>query len=66
MLKNNAAIEEPPTTSVLNPDLLANIRKEDMKQAIYERFSARADVSPRTSVKAAGRSPYWQPVDDEC
>ena len=38
-----------------------------MKQAIVERFSYRAKaVSVETEVRSKERSPYWQPVDEEC
>jgi hypothetical protein len=43
------------------------MKKRDMKQAIVERFSYRAKaVSAETKVQSKERSPYWQPVDDEC
>jgi hypothetical protein len=43
------------------------MKKREMKQAIVERFSYRAEaVSTETKVRAKERSPYWQPVDEEC
>jgi hypothetical protein len=49
---------------VLTPDLIADMKKEDMKQAIAERFSYRAKA--KTTEARKPRSAYWQPVDDEC
>jgi hypothetical protein len=67
MLKNKVVEQEVRAVSRLTPDLLAKMRKEDMKQAIHERFSARAEtVAPQVAVEAGGRSPYWQPADEEC
>ncbi len=43
------------------------MKKQDMKQAIVERFSYRAKVvAAETKVATKVRSPYWQPVDEEC
>ncbi len=67
MLKNRVVIEDAPAAPPLNPDFLSKMKKEDMKQAIFERFSARsAAVAPRTAVRKGVRSPYWQSADEEC
>ena len=43
------------------------MKKREMKQAIVERFTYRAKaVSTETAVRTKERSPYWQPVDEEC
>ena len=39
MLRNETGKNDTSATSVLTPDLIAEIKKEDMKQAIVERFS---------------------------
>jgi hypothetical protein len=57
-------ISEDAVTGVLTPDLIADMKKEDMKQAIAERFSYRAKA--KTMEVRKPRSPYWQPVDEEC
>jgi hypothetical protein len=52
-------------TAVLEPDLTADVRKAEMKQAILRRFCYREKaVTP--GVRPKVRSPYWQPVDEEC
>jgi hypothetical protein len=66
MLKNKVAILDAPAPA-LTPDMLASIRKEDMKQAIMERFRIHVKtVAPRTAPRAGQRSPFWQPADEEC
>jgi len=67
MLKSNLTQEGPLAAPAITPDLLSRLRKEDMKQAIVERFSVRAKAkTPRSAVRSGARSPYWQPADDEC
>lgn len=65
MLKKDALIDDAPAAPALTPDLVSKIRKEDMKQAVVERFSGEASA-PRKSPKVRTRSPYWQPADDQC
>ena len=66
MLRSGFAIDETSAPAI-TPDLLAELKKQDMKQAIIERFSYRAKVvATETAAPAKVRSPYWQPVDDEC
>jgi hypothetical protein len=66
MLRSGFTIDETSAPAI-TPDLLTELKKQDMKQAIVERFSYRAKaVSPETKVASRPRSPYWQPVDDEC
>ena len=66
MLKKDALIDDAPAAPALTPDLVSKIRKEDMKQAVVERFIGAAAAKPRTAVPAGKRSPYWQPADEEC
>jgi hypothetical protein len=66
MLKNKVAIMDAPAPA-LTPDMLASIKKEDMKQAIVERFRVHVEAAaPRPATRAGQRSPYWQPADEEC
>ena len=64
MLNNKVIVGDAPAAPSLTPDLLAKLKKEDMKQAIVERFSG--EVRPPTSGARRRRSPYWQPADEEC
>jgi len=65
MRKNNVVIGDVPAAPALTPDLISKIKKEDMKQAVVERFSGKAAVE-RAAPKVHTRSPYWQPADDQC
>ncbi len=66
MLRSGFAIDETSAPAI-TPDLLGEMKKQDMKQAIVERFSYRAKtVSVETGVRSKKRSPYWQPLDEEC
>ncbi|MGB7554588.1 MAG: hypothetical protein WBM04_09445 [Candidatus Korobacteraceae bacterium] len=66
MLRSGFAIDETSAPAI-TPETIAEIKKQDMKQAIAERFSYRAKaVSPGKGVRSRERSPYWQPVDEEC
>jgi hypothetical protein len=66
MLRSGFAVDETSAPE-LTPELLGEMKKHDMKQAIVERFSYRAKaVATGTNVQAKKRSPYWQPVDEEC
>jgi hypothetical protein len=66
MLRSGIAIDQTPAPAT-TPDLVAEMKKQEMKQAIVERFSYRAKaVSTETRVRIKERSPYWQPVDEEC
>ena len=64
MLRNKVAEENQPAPE-LTQDMLELLKKEDMKQAVIEKF--RKPASPK-KVKAAasGRSPYWRTADEEC
>ncbi|HKD85135.1 MAG TPA: hypothetical protein VKB58_10335 [Terriglobales bacterium] len=64
MRKNNVAIEDAPAAPALTLDMVSKIKKDDMMQAVFERFSARTEA-PRAEA-ARKRSPYWQPADDQC
>ncbi|MGA2903226.1 MAG: hypothetical protein ABSD98_05325 [Candidatus Korobacteraceae bacterium] len=67
MRKNNVVLEDGPAAPALTPDLVSKIKKEDMKQAIVERFSgSRESTAPRTPTGSKKRSPYWQAADDQC
>ena len=67
MLNNSAVLDEKQPAEPIKPELLAKLRKEDMRVAVVERFRRTSDTSTRPAViKAHTRSPYWRPADDEC
>jgi len=65
MRKNKVVVDDAPAAPALTPDLIAKIKKEDMKQAVVERFSRKAVVQP-SAPNMRKRSPYWQRADEEC
>ena len=66
-MKKGIVIEDAPVAPEMTPDMLSKIKKEDMKQAIVERFSATAKpAAPRAASRSKTRSPNWQPADEEC
>jgi len=67
MQKSNVVIEDIPAAPAISPDTLAKVKKEDMKQAIVERFKAgNATPATRTMARGRKRSPYWQAADEQC
>jgi len=64
MQKSNVVIDDAPAAPAINPDMLGKLKKEDMKQAIVERFQA--VVTAPAAGKERKRSPYWQARDEEC
>ncbi len=64
MRKNNVVLDDGPAPAI-TPDMISKIKKEDMKQAVVEKFSGKA-AAKRTAPKMRTRSPYWQPADEEC
>jgi hypothetical protein len=68
MISSKSAAEAGSSIATLTPDSLTEMKKEDMKQAIVERFSYRAQpaAQPQVAPGAKVRSPYWQPLDEEC
>ncbi len=67
MLKDNVMIEETQAIPAISPDFLVELKKEDMAQAVVERFR-RSAPKPAASkvVRKATRSPNWRPADEEC
>jgi len=67
MVKMEAALEETPATPAIAQDQLARLKKEDMKQAVVERFRCGTQKpAARTTARRRVRSPYWRPADEEC
>ena len=62
MRKDSVVIDEGPAAP-MTPEMLGKLKKEDMKQAIVERFKVTPE--PRAA-KERKRSLYWQAADEEC
>ena len=66
MRKKNVVLDEAPAAPALTPDLVAQLKKEDMKQAIVERFRRNGEAIRTTPQRSGKRSSYWRPADEEC
>ncbi len=67
MLKNSAVLDENQPAEPIKPELLAKLRKEDMRVAVVERFRRTSDAPQSTRQRRVHtRSPYWRPADEEC
>ncbi len=66
MLKENVLTEESQAVPGISPEFLAKLKKEDMKQAIVERFRSSETSAVRTTARRGVRSPYWRAADEEC
>jgi hypothetical protein len=60
MRKNSAVLEEP--APAITPEIISKIKKEDMKQAVVEKFSGKA-AAKRTAGKIRQQPPDWQPSE---
>lgn len=66
MQKSNVVIDDVPATPAINPDMLRTLKKDDMKQAVVERFKVGMEAPAVGATPARRRSPYWQAADEEC
>ena len=67
MLKSKIQQDETIAAPPLTRELLSKLKKEDMKQAVVERFSTRAKApARRTELRPGERSPYWHAKDEQC
>ena len=61
MRKNSVLLEEP--AAAITPEIISKIKKEDMKQAVVEKFSGKA-AAKRTQGKIQQQPRDWQPADE--
>jgi hypothetical protein len=67
MLKENVLTDESQTVPEISPELLAKLKKEDMQQAVVERFRSKSEApAARPPARRSSRSAYWRPADEEC
>ncbi|HUK43344.1 MAG TPA: hypothetical protein VLW48_02760 [Candidatus Bathyarchaeia archaeon] len=64
MQTSNVLIEDEEAAPAITPEMLRSLKKEDMKQAVVERF--KVVIKAPGSGKERKRSPYWQAADEEC
>jgi hypothetical protein len=63
MLKESAVMEEIQAVPEISPEYLSKLKKEDMKQAVVERFRTKNEAP---AARRGIRSAYWRPADEEC
>lgn len=67
MLKASVLTEESQAVPEISPELLAKLKKEDMQQAVVERFRSKSEApATRRPARHGARSAYWRPADEEC
>lgn len=67
MQNDKVVVEESQAAPPITPEGLAMLKKEDMRQAVVERFRRTSEApAPRKTARSRTRSPYWRPADDEC
>ena len=67
MLNDTVTKEESQAAPAMTPEMLAKLRKEDMRVAVVERFRRTSDAPAKhTATRVHTRSPYWRPADEEC
>jgi hypothetical protein len=66
MPRNSAVLDDAPAAPAIQPEMLSKLKKEDMKQAVVERFRATSEAPAPMKAKERKRSPYWRPADEEC
>lgn len=63
-MPNDSAVLDAPAPAIAE-EPPARWKKEDTKGPVVERFTIA--LEPRSSTAARKtRSPYWQPIDEEC
>ena len=65
MPSKNAVLDEPAAPAI-TPEMLGKLKKEDMKQAVVERFKAGNEAGVNPAARPRKRSPHWQTADEEC
>jgi len=66
MAKTNAVLDDAPAAPAITPEMLSKLKKEDMQQAVVERFKAAVEAPAPRTCNPRKRSPNWQPADREC
>jgi len=67
MLNNKVTVVVNQGAPAISPDLLAELKKEDMQQAVVERFRSEVEAPERrTAARHGVHTPAWRSADDEC
>ena len=67
MLNNKIVPEIDQVVPVITPEILGELKKEDMEQAVSERFKKNFEPPEhKTTARHGMHTPAWRCVDDEC
>lgn len=67
MLNNKVTTDVNQAAPAISPDLLAELKKEDMEQAVVERFRSESETHEyRTAARHGVHTSAWRSADDEC
>jgi hypothetical protein len=67
MLNNKVVPEADQVVPPIGPELLQKLKKEDMEQAVVERFkNSVEEPEHRTAARHGVRTSAWRSADDEC
>jgi hypothetical protein len=67
MLNNKVTTEVNQAAPAISPDLLAELKEQDMEQAVVERFRNEVEMPQhRTAARHGIHTSAWRSVDDEC
>jgi hypothetical protein len=66
MPTKSAVLDDAAAAPAIQPEMLSKLKKEDMKQAVVERFRTTSEAPAPTKATGRKRSPYWRPADEEC
>jgi hypothetical protein len=67
MLNNKVTSEANQAAPEISPDLLAELKQQDMEQAVVERFRSEPERHDnRTAARHGVHTSAWRSTDDEC
>ncbi len=67
MLNNKVTSEANQGAPAISPNLLAELRHQDMEQAVVERFRSEPESHDhRTAARHGVHTSAWRSADDEC
>ncbi|MGA2689970.1 MAG: hypothetical protein ABSE85_18065 [Candidatus Korobacteraceae bacterium] len=55
MPKNNVVVEDEAAAPALTPDMMSKIKKEDMQQAVVERFRVKTQAAEKRTATRTGK-----------
>ena len=67
MLNNKVVPEVDQAAPAIRPEMLQELKKNDMEQAVVERFKSDVELpAHRAAARHGVRTSAWRSADDEC